>query len=142
MLSRRKGQVLVFEQVMLFFIGVTIFLVAFSFFLSYQEYASATGTRDQLQETAGYLSWKIISLGQKAEQENATLTVSIPKKAGDESYDIRLFSDGLLLRTTQTRTEAFSPLCMLNQTMKLSGGATSAFDTIVIYKKGKEIIIS
>ena len=137
-----KGQSLVFEQVMLFFMGVLIFAITVTFFMTYQSHAVAQGTYDQLNEIATHLTWNMINLAQKDYEENSTLVVTIPGTAGEEVYEMKLSDDGLLIRGTMSNSTVFSNLCMLNQTMSLKGMDSSADDIVIIYKKGNEIIIS
>jgi hypothetical protein len=139
---KMRGQSLVFEQVMLFFMGVMIFTITVTFFMAYQSHVITQGTYDQLNEVASHLTWSIINLAQKDYQENSTLTITIPGTAGQEVYEMELSGDGLLVRATASGSTVFSNLCMLNQTMSLSGETSSADDTVIIYKKGNEIIIS
>ncbi len=140
--SNMKGQHMVFEQVMLFFMGVMIFSITLTFFLAYQNYVIKQGTNDQLNEIASQLSWALINIAQKEYQENSTLVLSIPGTAAQEVYEMELSNDGLVVRAVPSNITVFSNLCMLNQTMRLSGKSSSADDTVVIYKKGNEIIIS
>lgn len=140
--SHAKGQSMVFEQVMLFFMGVVIFSITLAFFMAYQGHVASQGTRDQLKEIAGHLTWSIINLAQRDYLENTTLAIAIPGTAGQEAYEMELSGDGLLVRANASGTAVFSNLCMLNRTMTLRGRGSSADDTVIIYKKGNEIIIS
>ena len=137
-----KGQNLVFEQVMLFFMGVLIFTITFTFFFAYQNHVILQGTADQLNEVASHISWSILSIAQREYRENSTLALTIPGTVGQEIYELTLSNDGLLVRAVVSNASVFSNLGMLNQTMSLSGRSSSADDNVIIYKKGNEIIIS
>ncbi len=137
----RKGVSVIFEQVMLFLIGITIFLACFSIFRTYEDTFRYTIVMDQIEQVNEMVVSNIIGLSRRADT-NTTLRVSVPVTIGEESYVINLTQEGLNLTTSVTGRSFFSPMAGINRSIALGG----AFSTVhgsefVIYKRGSQIII-
>ncbi len=140
-LKKNKAQTMIFEQVILFGIGVTIFITCFAIFNIYQEYFVSTSLNDQLGETRDWISSNILILTENP-YANMTVILDVPKTIGGEEYEISLDDDGLTLQSIVTKTVKRSSLFNLTDQFKFSGSVSSSERRFVIYKKGNEIIIS
>jgi len=137
-----KAQSLIFEQVLLFTMGVIIFIACFAAFSVYQSYFSAVSTNDQLSEVKDIIISNIIKLSQKEECMNSTIEIDIPEDVGGRAYIIELSADGLNITLQgMQRISKFSPLFNLGQSITLNGRVLSTGGKIMIYKKPNEIII-
>ena len=137
----RKGASLIFEHVMLFMIGVVIFIACFSIFRSYELYFTDSIMREQLEDVNEMIVSNLITFSQRPDV-NATIRMSVPEIVGNEYYTIRLRQEGLNLTTLVTGTRSFSPLSALNRTFALSGGFSTLHGSeFLIYKRGDQIII-
>jgi hypothetical protein len=137
----RKGASLVFEQVIVFMIGVFIFLSCFSIFNSYEAYFSQTIIQEQLEGVSEMVVSSVVGLSASSEM-NATIRISVPQFVGNEAYRINLTQSGLEITTAITGKEVFVPLSRINKSLSLGG----AFSTVhgsefMIYKRGNQIII-
>ena len=138
---KSKGQTLVFEQVLLFRLGVVILIASFSLFMMYQTYYISETTQDQLTQVKEYTLSHIIKLCEKNEIES-TVVLSIPKIIGNGFYRISLSNVGLNLTLEPEGTlSEFSTLYGFNETFSFGGMVVSDRGKIVIYKKGNSIII-
>ena len=137
----KKGANLIFEQVMLFMIGIGIFVVTFSIFTSYEGHYSSSIVEDQLGEVSDWVVSNILGVSAD-EGMNATLKVTVPAMVGNERYKINLTQEGLIVSTLDTERSVFSPLSRLNETMSLGGSfSTTHGGEFIIYKRGSQIII-
>ena len=137
----KKGVSLVFEQVMLFVVGVTIFLTCFSLFKSYEVYHTGNIMQDQMNEVSDMVGSTIFSISWNQDY-NSTLKRSVPERVGNEYYSIRLTQSGINLTSHQTGKMLFRPLASINDSYTLSGGFSTLHGTeFLIYKKGNQIII-
>lgn len=137
----KKGASLVFEQVMLFMIGVTIFIVSMSIFRSYEIYYTNAITHEQLDEVSGMITSNLLTFSHDP-GVNSTMRMSVPHMVGNEHYIIRLNQSGLNLTTMGSGRQSFSPLSSINRTFTLSGGFSTVHGSeFLIYKRGNQIII-
>lgn len=137
----KKGANLIFEQVMLFMIGIGIFMVTFYIFTSYEWQYSSSITDDQLVEVSDWVVSNILGTS-VSENMNATLKVTVPATIGNERYKINLTQEGLIVSTLDNEKSVFSPLSRINQTMSLGGSFSTAHGgEFIIYKRGNQIII-
>jgi len=135
-----KAQSFIFEQVLLFMIAVSIFIMCFFLFQIYQNHYSIIASNDQVKAVRDMISSQVIVLT-KFEGLNASVRVRIPKKIVGEWYRIT-FSDSSLNVTIQMRgTSASSNLKQLGNRYTFSGNSTSGKGEIIIYKRGYNIII-
>jgi len=135
---RLKAQGLIFEQVLLFAIGVFIFIVCFGVFASYQDYFLSVGINDQLENVKNLIVFNILKLSEK-ENTNSHIILPISKKAGDEAYKAVLSENGLNVTSLASGISKFSNLYGLNESFNLSGRVVSTAGKIVIYKTENEI---
>lgn len=140
-MRKLSGQSLVFEQVLLFGIGVGIFVTLFAAFAVYQMYFSDMSINNQLSEIKDVVVLNIMRLTDK-ENITASVMLDIPRRVGDEGYEIRLSSNGLVVRSLISGTEKTSSLYGLNQTYNMSGSVMSVLGRFIIYKKENKIILS
>jgi hypothetical protein len=139
---RKKGVSIIFEQVLLFLIGVIIFLVSFSTFRSYEYYFGESIMTNQLNEVNEWVVSNIIAMSEKERTVNTTLRIKVPQMVGNELYEVRLTQEGLNTTTLDSRRSIFSPLIGVNQSYFLMGGfSTLHGNEFVIYKRGNKIII-
>jgi hypothetical protein len=137
---KRKGQTLVFEQVMIFSIGVVILIMSISLFTMYQNYYTSTSTMDQLTEVKEYVLSSIIMVCEK--DANSTVILTIPKTIGNNFYKLSLSSAGLNVTLESGPAMGdFSPLYGLNATFEFSGMAISDLGKVVIYKNGNSVVL-
>lgn len=138
-LMSRKGQSLIFEQVLLFGISVAIFLIFFSIFNIYQVVYIQQGNFNHLDEAKEWVSANILKVAEK----NATtfLIIPIPRLLGEAVYEVKLESKGLTLTNILTNEKKFSNLYLLNQTHSMNGTVNSIKGKITIKKEGNQIII-
>jgi len=135
----QKGQTIVFEQVLLFAIGVAIFIASFALFTAYHSHYITLMRWDQLKSLKEYMVSNIIELSEKGEFESSII-VKIPKRIGNEFYRITLSQEGL--NVSFFRTSAgydFSRLYGLNNSYTFEGNITSEKGKAIIYKKGNSI---
>jgi hypothetical protein len=138
----RKGVSIIFEQVLLFMIGVIIFMICFATFNSYELYFRESITANQLREVNEWVVSNIIMLSEKESGVNTTLRVRVPEFVGNEPYEIRLTQGGLNVTGFVSGKSAFSTLSAINQSFLLMGGfSTLHGNEFVIYKQGNKIII-
>jgi len=133
-----KGQILVFEQVMLFSAGVAIFIVLFTFFTIYQEYFVSVGIEDQLNSVNNWITSNILKISSR---QNSSIILPIPKRIGNEIYMIKLDNNGLNVTNMALDITKTSNIYGLGKLFNLSGRVLSTGGRILIYKKGNEIIL-
>jgi len=147
MSKKLKAVSFIFEQVMLFLMGVVIFTVCFFVFQSYQSYFEEISIRNQLNEIKDTIVSYIIKL---AESGNATSYIKIkfcrppggncfPYKVGNEDYVISISDDGVNVTAIPSGMNVHSDVYLLN--VSLEGTVYSSAGGFVIYKSGNKIII-
>ena len=135
----RKGQTMIFEQVILFGISVAIFLILFSVFNIYQVVYTGIGNTNHLDEAREWISGNVLKVAEKS--GNSTVTIPISRYIGDAVYEIRLEQTGLNLKNLITNEVKYSSLYGINLTYDLSGLTTSIKGKLTIKKEGSNIII-
>lgn len=141
MQKNRKAQTVIFEQMILFAIGVSIFITCFAVFNMYQGYFVSLSMNDQLGQMKNWVSSHILRLIQN-EDSNSSIILEIPRRIGGEEYEIQISADGINVTSLLTMTSKKSPLFNLDEKYGFSGTANSIKRRFIIYKKGNEIIIS
>lgn len=136
-----RGQYLVFEQVLLFGLGVVILIFCFTAFTLYQNHFSQVAMVDQLEEVSGLVTSNMIKLVSKNPGNDAWIIISIPKTVGVQPYEISFTPKGVNVTAKLTGEHVFSPALGLNDTFKLSGKASGNIGTCLIYKTGDKLII-
>ena len=130
-----KGQMLVFEQVLMFTIGVAIMIMAFALFTMYQNYYTSSTASDQLTEVKEYVLSSIIKACES--EANVTMILTIPKTVSNSFYKMSLSNAGLNVTLEPSGGSGdFSPLYGLNETFVFSGMAISDLGKVVVYKNG------
>ena len=142
-MGKMKGQNQIFEQVMLFAIGVLIFIICFSSFGAYQGYFTETGKYDQLIQVRDYIAYSIAKSSLQMNSSGSYSRIEIPKTIGGYIYRIRLSNNGLNVSLISSSESSFTGLYGLNMTTEMSPGeATSSSGSIVLYKSGNKIILT
>ena len=136
-----KGQGLIFEQVILFSIGVVIFIMCFAVFNIYQNYFSTVNINDQLDQLRSWVSSNILKLTENPDA-NSSIILEIPRRLAGEEYEIELNEAGIRVMSYATLTEKQTPLFNMSAQYNLSGKVVSSGRRFIIYKRGNEIIIS
>ncbi len=139
-MGKRKGQTVVFEQVLIFSISVAIFIAAFTLFSMYQNQYMSITTRDHLAGVKEYVMSNIIDLAKK-EGFNSSITLKIPRTISNRLYILDLSNNGLHVNMTGGNVYEFSSLSALNETFTFGGQVSSDLGVIVIYKKGDKILL-
>jgi hypothetical protein len=129
-----KGQIPIFESVLLFTIGVAIFVMCFAIFTIYQATWTEQAESQQLEQIGFYISAAIQMLTENP--ANVSQTISIPKQVGNSFYDI-IVDDGKLNLTT----ERISHIFQLNKNFQFSGKKNSIAGQILLKKDGNKIFI-
>jgi len=130
----------IFEQVLLFMISVAIFIVCFALFQIYEDYYSYIAVNDQVKAVRDIISAQAIQLI-KYEGLNVTTSLRIPRRIGDEYYNIRFNGTGLNVSLSLSNVAATSDFFRLGDRFNFYGNSTSAKGEIIIYKRGNNIII-
>jgi|YelNatPaOPRAMG01_1025707.scaffolds.fasta_scaffold267500_2 hypothetical protein len=135
-----KGQILVFEQVLLFSVGVIIFITCYALFAAYQSHFLSTTLDDQLDAVKNYVFSNIVEVC-KQDGVNSSIIVKIPKTINNKYYRITLSNANLNVSIIETGEYKTSSFYKLNESFKFSGEIDSAKEKIIIYKIGNSIII-
>jgi len=133
----KKGQALVFEQVLMFSIGVTIFIIYFATFNIYQDYYLTSGMNDQLTETKSVITSHIIKAA--VTDGNTTTLLVVPRRIGNQPYKIDLSNNGINVSSLSSGTSKFSTLLNLNKTFNFNGRIISGSGKLTIVKRGNDI---
>ncbi len=136
-----KGQVVVFENVLIFSISVLLFTFSFMIFLNFQEYYRNVAVHDQLNKLGNMVLTGIITVAAD-EATNSSVTLSIPKTIASEHYEIRL-EDGelrLRLKDVEKVSKAFH-MGSSGGAYTLGGRVPSSKGKVTIYKNGGQINI-
>jgi hypothetical protein len=136
--KRLKGQSIMFEQVLLFTMGVTVFIIYFAVFNIYQGHFISVNVNDQLSQIKSLISSDILEMAYK-EGTTSSITRKLPKRIGNEIYKIELSSKGINVTGLVSGISKHSTLYNLNKSMSLLGSVTSIGGKVIIYKKGNEI---
>jgi hypothetical protein len=136
----RKGQSLIFEQVLLFMISVAIFIVCFGLFQLYQSHFTHISLNDQVKAVRDMVSSQVLQIV-KFENLNVTSKLKIPKKISGEEYRLLMTGTGLNVTTEITGITATSNFYQLGERYSFSGETISSKGEIIIYKMGNNIII-
>lgn len=138
----RKGQSLIFEQVLLFSFSVAIFIAAFTIFSFYQDFYVSSSSNNHLDQTKEWISSQILKTAEQSESTQSLFILPIPKKIENNVYVIRLTNEGLEVENIISNTTASSTLYSLGENFTLSGNVSSINGRITIKREDKQIIIS
>ncbi len=134
-----KGQTLVFEQVLLFTMGIAIFIASFAIFAMYQNQYLEVTVNDQLTAVKEYVMLYIANLAKMGEF-NSSLTIGIPRTISDNYYRIKISNGGINV-STHGGAFSHSGFGTLNRTFEFEGEVISSVEQIVIYKIGNKILL-
>ncbi len=135
-----KGQSIIFEQVLLFMISVSIFIVCFSLFQIYEDYYNFIALNDQIKAVRDLVSAQVLQLI-KHEGFNVSTSMRIPKRISGEFYTISFTGSGLNVSMSISKIAATSDFFRLGDKYRFYGNSTSAKGEIIIYKRGNNIIL-
>jgi len=138
----RKAQSMILEQVLLFAIGVSVFVACLGIFGMYQHHFLSISTDDQLNQVTDFITSHILRLCNNGNETNSSAILEIPQKTGNGYYEISLSNSGLRVTDSDTGASKFSPLYNLSVSMQFSGKTVSRGGKLMIYKKADRIIIS
>lgn len=140
--GQMKGVSSIFERVLLFVMGVVIFIACFAIFINYQVYFEKSGIEDQLDMVGNTVGSAVLKLAARGNATESSLTVEIPPRIGNSTYFVKLTNLGIeVTMTSGGRTRSFQ-LYGLNESFSLGGERTlSSMGKLVVYKKGNRIII-
>ena len=137
-MNRMKSQV-VFEQVLLFIISVSIFLSTYSFFNMYQN-SFSTRMRDIYIDLVGEkILLGIIDICKTGMNTNTTIIINIPDKILGKTYKVSL--DNNQLEIDISGYKKTYKLYGFEDDFEFSGNTQSSGKIILIYKKGNSIIL-
>ena len=140
---RMHGQMMVFEQVMLFAIGVAIFIICFASFSAYESYFAETGNADQLDQVRDYVAYAIVKSSEGLGVTSSYFTIQIPKSIGGEIYRVNLSPIGLNVTALPSMRYSFTSLYNLGETTEFKESEVmSTSGMIVLYKNGNKIILT
>ena len=136
----RKAQTLIFEQVLLFMISVSIFVVCFGLFQLYQSHFTSVSVNDHVKAVRDMISAQVLQLV-KFDHLDVSAKLKIPKRISGEIYNMMFTGSGLNVTTGQTGISATSDFYQLGNRYTFSGNSTSSKGEIIIYKRGYNIIL-
>ncbi len=140
----RKGQTAVFEEVMLFGIGVAIFIASFFIFNYYQETSLDITAKDHMTEILDYVASELIDISRM--EGNVSLTLQIPEKINDRYYyTIKLNESGVFLRLVPDGPEISSNLYGIQNSWSIvlrENTVASVSRKLMMYKRGNEVGIN
>jgi hypothetical protein len=142
----RKGATFVIGQVLVFLMGVAIFLSLFFVFNNYQYHFVRINTDNQLDEAMEIVISNLIKLSQKKGNTTTYIKMefgegSLPEKIGSDDYWISFSSRNVTIETS-SGASTYSGIYGLNESLDISGTVFSTSGSFVIYKSGDRIIIS
>lgn len=138
-----KAAALVFERVMLFAVGVIIFIACYAIFMDYQSYFIEISIEDQLVAVGNHITTNIVMVAEKDNITETRLSIKIPTRIGNEPYSVELSDAGLNISTLTTGQSKMFLLYGLNESFILGGDriVSTSVNEILIYKKGNRIIL-
>lgn len=139
-MGRAKGQILVFEQVLLFFLGFMIFIACFVIFSTYQGSFINAGNEDQLRQIADYVAYAIVKSSEGWNSTESYVSMELPRSIGGEAYRLRLSAGGLNITMLPSMKSSFTALYGINRSVGLQDSeALSSSGRVVLYKNGNNI---
>ena len=93
----RKGQSVVFEQVLLFSVGVALFVFLFAVFSGLRGIWNTQAANDKLDAVTDQIAGTIVQVAGDPGQDSLH-TVLIPKTVAGESYKVELDANGIVIR--------------------------------------------
>ncbi|MHA2065801.1 MAG: hypothetical protein ACXABY_15615 [Candidatus Thorarchaeota archaeon] len=142
----RKGTTFTVGQILVFVMGVAIFLSMFFIFNNYQNHFIEINTHNQLDEAMEIVVSNLIKLSQKKGNTTAYIRMefgegTLPERIGNYDYWIS-FSQKNITIETAAGFSTTSAVYGLNESLAISGTVFSSSGSFVIYKSRDRIIIS
>ena len=134
-----RGQSPVFEQVMLFAVGIAIFIMSFSMFKIYEIYFTDVIIKDQLNEVKDFITSNILRVSKK--DRDSSIILEIPRTILNQPYEVSLSDKGINITSMVSKVYVESELYNLTESFEFSGNIRSSHGKHIIYKKGNKIII-
>jgi len=150
-----RGQIVVFENMIIFAISMVIFIFCFMIFLNLQDYYTVVSVHDQMNKVTNMVSAAIVAVATDHET-NSSVVVKLPKTIGNEFYELRLYGATatsiygnvtVKLKGTVKGSEVFglgccqSGMACLQGCYVFSGKALSQKGKVTVYKSGNQINI-
>lgn len=136
-----KGQTLVFENVIIFSIGVTMFIFSFVMFLNLQEYYRAVAIHDHMNKLENVLVANVIYVA-TSDEINVSVIVEIPETIGGEFYTVGFEDEKLYVDLESATVKKTSGLFNLGEDFDIvTGSIVSNRGKATIYKNGDRINI-
>ncbi len=132
---KRSGQTVIFEQVLLFAVGITIFLVCFAVFSIAQGYYTDAAATDQLRQVRELLAGEVQAFAASGNLTNGSVEVEVPREVQGEVYQIVLDSSGLNVSSAFLGISSASNLGRANESFNLSGALTSNSGRVTVEKR-------
>ncbi len=131
-----KGQIPIFESVLLFTVGIAIFVICSVVFAIYQATWTDISEGQQLEQIGLYISAAIHTLAQNP--ANSSLMLAIPRQVGGTFYSIALNNQSKQLNvSTQKKTYTFE----LDRQLEFFGTQSSTAGQILLKKEKNKIFI-
>lgn len=139
---KKKGQTAVFEEVMLFGIGVGIFIASFFIFNYYQDVSLGITGEDHMNEMLQYISSTVMDISKS--EGNVSVIISIPEKINNEFYSVTLNNTGLYIETIPDGFVVSSNLYGITDggINIIPATVASVSKKIMVHKKGNDIGIN
>lgn len=135
----RKGQSVIFENVLIFTAGIAIFVLFYTVFSIYQVHFTNVGIDSQLSEINDYVSSHILLMAGK-DGINSSVTLKIPRTVATELYELELYPTGLNVTSITSNIRKHSSLYNLPVVL-VPKRIPSSSGKITIYKRGNRINI-
>lgn len=142
-----KAQSMIFEQGLIFVIAIIIFIMCFAIFSSYQDYYNSLSITDGVYQVRNVLASAVLKVLEKPMGAEATITVPIPRRVGDQPYKVYFMEgdDGkprLFVELPSTEETVISNLGGMSELLEFTFSENRVFSDkgkVIIYKKGNEI---
>jgi len=132
-----RGQLPVFEAVLIFGIGVAIFILCYAVFSSHQQSFNTFGVHAQLNNVQNVMVSYVLLLAEK--DANSSVKVDLPRTIANLPYKVILNKSGLFVESELGKRH--HSLYGLNETFNFSGSANSARGIFTIKRSSNKIYI-
>ncbi len=136
-MKKSKGQTLVFEQVLIFTMGVVILIAMYALFVMYQNFYTSATMSDHARQVKEYIASAVLELSKY--DFNSSSVIEIPERIGGYIYKVELSNAGINITFVGKEFSDFSHIFNLGDIYELSGTAVSESGKIVIEKRGNKI---
>ncbi|HLD78606.1 MAG TPA: hypothetical protein VJB16_06265 [archaeon] len=125
---------MVFEQVLLFAVGIVIFLACFAVFSIAQGYYTDAAARDQMGQVRELIAGEVQALAAGGNSSNGSAELAVPREIQGEVYQIVLGPEGLNVSSAFLGISSASNLGRANESFNLSGALTSNSGRVTVEK--------